>query len=343
MNPGEVFRFRTAQGFMLAVGLAALGACASATDTRGTTETSHPSDGGIAVADEPEVMAERYEAALPLFELDRESDLEIEMSDPVESGGVQMQDLSFASPAGGRVEATVVAPTGDGPFPGLLIIDADDRRDELDLAEAYAAELGVLSLMIDPPPARSDDVDRPGLGVYTFTERDRVEQIQFVVDLRRAIDLLESREDVDSSRIGVRAFGLGAETAAILSGVEERVIGYNLINLVGGPATFYSGPGKEDAAFLAVDAEERQEWLTTMEPIESVYFIGHASPAQLLIQLEGEFFEQNAQLLVTAASEPKEVDVVEPGTGLQAECRAADWFGELFELPERQLFPECEG
>jgi dienelactone hydrolase len=288
-------------------------------------------------------MLERYESALPLFAYDASIDLDTQISDSIETGEVLVQDVTFASPSGARVGATIVTPKGDGPFPALLIVDADNRRDEMDLAEAYAAEFGVLSLMIDPPPARSDDIDRPGLGVYTFTERDHGEQIQFVIDLRRALDLLEAREDVDSSRIGVRAFGLGAETAAILSGVDGRVGGYNLINLVGGPVTFYGDPGAEDAEFLALDPEERRHWLTTMEPIEPVYFIGHASPAQLLFQLEGELFRDNARLLLEVASEPKEVEWVEPGTGFQADCRAADWFARLFDLGDGHLFPECEG
>lgn len=287
-------------------------------------------------------MEHRYESALPLFEYDVHLPLDVRMSDPVESGGVRIQDLTFPSPREGRVEATVVIPSGDGPFPALLIVDADNRHDELALAQAYAVELGVLSVMIDPPPVRSDDVDRPGLDVFTFTDRDRDEQIQFVVDLSRAIDLLQSREAVDGSRIGVRAFGLGAETAAILSGLEDRVKGYNLINLIGGPVTFYGGPGAEDSAFLELDPDDRRRWLTRMEPIEPVYFIGHASPAQILFQLEGEFFRENAQLLLDAASEPKEVEWVEPGTGLQADCRAGKWFAELFDLEDGRLFPECE-
>jgi hypothetical protein len=58
--------------------------------------------------------------------------------------------------------------------------------------------------MIDAPFAR-----RSG-GPIHFDRRDRTEQIQLIVDLRRAVDLLLTRSDVNANRIGY----IGSATAA---------------------------------------------------------------------------------------------------------------------------------
>jgi dienelactone hydrolase len=43
-----------------------------------------------------------------------------------------------------------------------------------------------------------------------------------VVDVRRALDLLTARKDVDADRLGVVGYSLGAQIAAIVAGVDDR-------------------------------------------------------------------------------------------------------------------------
>jgi hypothetical protein len=202
----------------------------------------------------------RYQAGVPLFDYDQSASLGIDESQPVNEGHHTVQDLRFTSPKGGQVIATVVTPQGPGPFAALILVDADDRLDWLFLARDYADNLDVLSIMIDPPLARLPEVDRPALG-FALTERDREEQIQFVIDLRRTIDLLAARPDVDPGRIGVRAWGVGAEYGALLAGVEDRVGAYQLVDLVGGPVTFLSSTDPTDPdtkAFWDLAAEQQE-------------------------------------------------------------------------------------
>jgi cephalosporin-C deacetylase-like acetyl esterase len=58
-----------------------------------------------------------------------------------------------------------------------------------------------------------------------FDERDRREQIQLIVDLRRAVDLLVARDDVDPDRIGYLGVSYGGAMGGLLAGVEDRVDG----------------------------------------------------------------------------------------------------------------------
>ena len=47
--------------------------------------------------------------------------------------------------------------------------------------------------------------------------------IQSVIDYRRAVDYLETRPEIDASRIGVHGYSMGGMMAFILTGVEPRV------------------------------------------------------------------------------------------------------------------------
>lgn len=47
--------------------------------------------------------------------------------------------------------------------------------------------------------------------------------VQTVVDYRRAIDYLETREEIDPERIGVIGYSLGGAMAFVLTGVDQRI------------------------------------------------------------------------------------------------------------------------
>ena len=56
---------------------------------------------------------------------------------------------------------------------------------------------------------------------YPFTTRNAI--VQTVFDLRRAVDYLQSRADIDKKRIGFMGISLGGITGAVFCGVEPRV------------------------------------------------------------------------------------------------------------------------
>jgi hypothetical protein len=145
------------------------------------------------------------------------------------SGGVTIHDVSFASPKGGRVPAYVIVPTGRPPFAGLIIQHGlpGTRRDGLVYGEQFSRR-GAVVVLIDAPFAR-----RPGDPVH-FDRRDRAEQIQLIVDLRRAVDLLRARSDVDRKRIGYIRISYGAAMGGLLAGVERRINAFVLARGDGG-------------------------------------------------------------------------------------------------------------
>jgi dienelactone hydrolase len=136
------------------------------------------------------------ELPLHLFAYDRGLDLDVREVSRSDVGTSTVVDLSYASPKGGRVTAYLFAPKGPGPFPGLLLQHGlPASRDQMLPDGVRFAAAGAVVLAIDAPFARSQ---RPPL---YFTEQDRLDQIQLIVDLQRGVDLLLSRGDVDPARL----------------------------------------------------------------------------------------------------------------------------------------------
>jgi cephalosporin-C deacetylase-like acetyl esterase len=142
--------------------------------------------------------------------------------------GVSIQDITYTGSNGDIVPAYLVIPPGTGKFAAviwghwLMPGAANSSRDEF-LEEAIAlAPSGVLSLLIDSPQHRPGFKPTPNPTLVA----------QQVVDLRRGIDLLLSRADVDASRIAYVGHSWNAGNGAILDAVDKRLMAFVFM---GGP------------------------------------------------------------------------------------------------------------
>jgi dienelactone hydrolase len=241
--------------------------------------------------------------------------------------GVTVHDVSYASPRGGRVPAFVVVPNGDGPFAGLIVQHGmpSSRREMLPTALEFA-RLGAVVVAIDAPFAR-----RSGDPVR-FDERDRAEQIQLIVDLRRAVDLLRARSDVDGARIAYLGISYGAAMGGLLAGVEHRIATFVLAVGDGGLVEHF-GPRRDAGGSLpSLPADRRRRWLNAMQPIEPLRYITRAS-APLFLQSgrqDNLVPPADARRYQRAAPEPKQVKWYDSGHQLppQATCDQARWLSE---------------
>lgn len=132
-----------------------------------------------------------------------------------------MYRFSFAGVDGTRVPALVVVPKAAGRHPAVLWLHGSggDRTD-LIVPAALLARRGAVAMTISEP--NDAQTYRP-----------------LVVDARRALDLLAGRRDVDPARLGVVGFSLGAQTAAILAGVDPRLKAVGVIAGRGNAVTRY--------------------------------------------------------------------------------------------------------
>lgn len=245
-----------------------------------------------------------------LFDDDPRQPLNIEESLSVDRGNFTEMTLSYASPMGGRVPATLMVPDGDGPFAGLILMHGQSlsRQRWLPWGRLYA-EAGAVVILIDGPQHRPQPRSQP---VVTFTARDRGGQIQLIRDLRRAVDLLVSRSDVDPDRLAYVGYSYGGAMGGLLAGVEHRLRAYALMVGDGGLIEHLTGQSDREVSemFFDLPPEEQQAWRDAMWPIEPLHYVGHAAPASLLFQaaiLDPMVPYPDAVRYQRAGSEPKHI------------------------------------
>jgi len=258
-----------------------------------------------------------YDEAASLFEYDKESPVAITENSVQQEDGFTLYDIHYPSPKGGDVPAYLLIPDGAGPFAAILLMhgSSGSRASLLSFAKDLAPT-GAVVLTVSGPAART-----PNRDWIHFTAQDRDEQIQLIIDLRRAVDLLTQHPNVDASRIGYVGYSYGAAMGGLLAGVEPRVKAYGLMVGDGGLVNHFTDDGKPVGGFETVPAVMREEWLNAMEPIEPIHFIGHASASWLYFQnahYDSSVSEADALAYQDAGSLPKRVQWYDSGHGLPA-------------------------
>jgi dienelactone hydrolase len=209
--------------------------------------------------------------------------------------------VSYASVAPGRVDAFLVAPPGEGKFPGVIFVHPGPGNRYTFLEEAIQlARHRAVSLLIDAPWSRGAAWGRtmgePG--------HDLEEHLKTAKDLRRAIDLLAARPEVDAERMAYVGHSFGALFGGILAGVDKRL---NTCVLMAGVGRF------ADVAALnmpQLQGTALEHYGQVMAPIDPLYYIQFAAPAPLLFQfgLQDHSFARDKFIEFAAAgSEPKAV------------------------------------
>jgi uncharacterized protein len=236
--------------------------------------------------------------------------------------GVTVHSITYASPKGGEVPALLVVPKGRGPFPGVIVQHGlPSTKEDLLPVGIDLARTGAVAILIDAP------FNRPQQGTIrrdiSGTPKDRDEQIQLIIDLRRAVDLLIARPDVDADRLAYVGISYGAAMGGLLAGVEDRIKAYVLAVGDGGLVSHFTGPNDPQPP-PSLSAEDWERWLAAMRPIEPINFIGQAAPAALLFQAgtKDELVPpEDARRYQQAASQPKEIRWYEAGHELNCTAR----------------------
>ena len=137
------------------------------------------------------------------FEYDQSGPLDLKLAPFRSHRGVQVHDISFVSPGGDRVIGYLVTPPQSGRRPAILFLHwgFGNRNSFLSEAMAYV-RAGAICLLIDAP-----DMGDRGAGYPTFHRLEVAERYvkRTVIDLRRSVDVLWGRPDVDGKPRGLRA------------------------------------------------------------------------------------------------------------------------------------------
>ena len=285
---------------------------------------ARPDFGGVATAADRELFA--YDASAPL---------DLRQSVESTNNGVETSAISFSSPDGGSVTGLLFDPvTRTGPRPGIVLMHGMPGTARQMAGQArLLASYGAVVIAIDAPFAR-----RAGQPVR-FSTQDRVEQIQLIKDLQRAVDVLSARPNVDKERIAYLGISYGAAMGALFVGVERRLAAAVLVVGDGGLVSHFTGP--EDVSFMAgLSCAARVDWFRAMAPVEPIRYIAHAPPTALLLQngrLDNLVPVADAEELHEAAPQPKSIHWYNAGHGLnqQAAWDRHDWLHERIGLDAR--------
>ncbi len=245
--------------------------------------------------------AAKHRSALHPFAYDRGAPLGLHDRGVINHGyPIKIHDVSFTSPKRGRVSGYLVTPPGPGRHPAILYMHGSGgtRADFIPLA-SYMAARGAVGLTIDSPLSRSPSP--PAKTGIAALNQDRDLNIQNIVELRRAIDVLQSLRDVDPKRIAYVGYSAGAKAGAILAGVDHRVQAFDLMSGGAVPVYVYARQAPRSL---------RGRITRALDLVDPLRYVGRAAPSSLFFQdgLRDQTVPRYALLnLSRAGSRPKRI------------------------------------
>ena len=260
------------------------------------------------------------------FDYDAKAPLDLKIISSQKRGDATVYDITYASPKGGVVPAYLIVPaTGKGPFAAVVWghwywtnSEMRNRKQFLDEAVALASA-GVVSLLTDGPIARPGYVADQN----PLSEKRAAEKVQQVIDMRRGVDLLLTRKDVDPQRLAFVGHSYNASVGATLSGVDHRFkafvlmagsISDEVIRKTGGFEQFRQQVGPE-----TFDA-----YMASHVYLDEGKFVSHAAPAIVFLQYatqEPFLTPAVAREFEKVVSEPKRFKLYDAPHALNAEAR----------------------
>ncbi len=284
-----------------------------------------------------------FQSKVALFDYDAKQPLDLQDKVIEEFDDATLHDVTYNSPKGGPVSAYLVVPKGKGPFAAILFGHWGNgtRAEFIPEAKIYA-KAGAVSLIPDYPWDRAQPWHK-SLSLGEKADQDRDVEIQAVIDLRRGIDLLLQRPDVDPKRLAYVGHSYGAQWGSILSAVDKRMKTSVLMAGVAQAADIWLGT--TDPGLLEyVESQSKsklEEYSRIVGEIDAVQFVGHAAPIPLLLQFakyEQYFDKASMDHYVSAASDPKKVIYYDTGHDLndpQALEDRYDWLAKYIGLKRR--------
>jgi fermentation-respiration switch protein FrsA (DUF1100 family) len=285
----------------------------------------------------------RFEDLAHEFDYDRNASLNVREEKKEQRDGVTIIELSYDSPRGGRVPATLVVPPGKGPFAGILFghwmmprSSFRNRKEFLDEA-ILLARSGAVSLLTDAPMVRPGFLpEKDALkGEIQNAEASR----QQVIDFRRGLDLLLARGVVDPARIAFVGHSYNAHTGGILSGVEKRIGSFVLMAGVFADQEYiFDSTRTEVVQFRQRIGENAlRDFFQKYAFDDPIRYIGHSAPAAVFLQFGQEdegIPEKMARGYFARFAEPKKIAFYKAGHALNREAREEriEWLVERLKL-----------
>lgn len=267
------------------------------------------------------------------FAYDQRAPLALAVLSEREQDGALVRDITYASPHGGKVPAYLIAPSERQPQAGLIFGHwGEGNREEFVREAAVLARLGFVSLCLDAPHVRADG--------YEPQRADPQADVQWIVDVRRGVDVLLERCAAPRERLGYVGHSYGASYGGTIAGIEHRITAYVLM------AGWYSVSELTRMSLNPVLVEQRERispeilntYLAAIAPLDARHYIGHAAPAHLFFQFArtDRFVSvEEGQRFFEFASQPKQIawyDGCDHELSARARLDRAVWLCQIWRL-----------
>jgi dienelactone hydrolase len=259
------------------------------------------------------------------FDYDRHAPLGLKQFGVQHRERADVYDITYASPKGGVVPAYLVVPKGRGPFAAVVWghwywdnSSMRNRKQFLDEAIVLASA-GVVSLLPDGPVARPGHVTSK----EPLNEQQVVDLVQAIVDMRRGVDLLVARRDVDPKRIAFVGHSYNAMIGAFLSGIDRRFKAFVL--MAGSLSDEVDLKSKELQEYRQkIGPEKFDAFIAKYYWTDEGKYVAHAAPAFVFLQYASQekfLNPDRAREYEKIVSEPKLFKIYDAPHALNAEAR----------------------
>lgn len=279
------------------------------------------------------LKAQSFEELVQHFDYDSTRPLDVQEVKVTDRSGVKIHDLTYASPLGGRVPAYLVVPSREGKFAGILFghwmmkgSPLRNRSEFLDEA-VLLARAGAVSLLIDTPFVRPGFVEQTDL-LASAQQAAEVARQQ-IVDLRRGLDILLARPDIDPKRIAYVGHSFDAHVGGILAGVDKRIESFVLMaGAYSDEEMFHSNRPDVKKYRKQLGDEKIQKFFRDYAWDDPIHYVSHSSPAAVFLQFaSADQSRQEAKKYYDAFGEPKKIEIYDTTHALDAAARhdRVDW------------------
>jgi cephalosporin-C deacetylase-like acetyl esterase len=172
-------------------------------------------------------------------------------------------------------------------------------------------------------------------------ERKAAEFLQQVIDMRRGLDLLTGRRDVDPNRMAYVGHSCNASVGGLLSGLDRRFKAFVL--MAGSTSDEISQKTKDFQEFRKQFGPDKVDAVIAKHNyLDQGKFISHAAPAVVFLQYgsrDSGITPEQAREYASIVSEPKEFKIYDAEHNLNADARR-DRFHFLVEQLKLKPVPD---
>ncbi len=237
------------------------------------------------------------------YNYDAELPLQDTLLNKADSGNYTLLKVAFNSVHDKTVYGLLSLPeNASKPLPVIILLHGvGDRKtvDYIEVGNSYFTDAGYAVFRIDIAnhgERKTQNYEVDFTGDYKYWTRDILSQTVF--DLKRSIDFLSTREEIDPERIGFFGISLGGFIGTVFCSVDTRVK-VPVLALAGGGLNILFG--------MKALNKETADYISIIDPINYVKMI---SPRPLLmINAENDDIVPpvTSKLLFKTAKEPKKI------------------------------------